>query len=333
MKLVVQPITGGIDNGKPRPIPPDLRLHMPSWPETDYRHYPDGWVCIQSFRHADFSMHYYHLNFRSHQVVEAITAKPTITLQFTLAGSAVVEMTGAGQLHSIKKNIGEIFYLVSGVNRAKINPGPFISLHLEFVEHFLRELSPHIPEFNKALNWIIERKQTGASLVSIPINVEVQQSIRQLLSAKTNGANSQLFLKSLVMQLLAAVSSCIMEENEMRHLPNVMYKAALIEIKQSISRNPNLKDFTLERLSKKYRIEPSTISKRFYELFQLHWAEYLRLRIMEKALLLLTSSDKPITEIAAELGYNSNSNFTRAFLRYYNETPSEARKTKGCAIQ
>ena len=331
MKLVVQPVAGGIDNGKPRSIPLDLQKQMPSWSDTDYRLYPDGWVCKQSFWHTDFSLHYYHLDFRSSQVVDAITDKPTITLQFTLAGYAAVELAGTrtGQLHVIKESIGEMFYLVPGSNRAKINPGKFVSMHMEFVEHFLRELSPHLPEFDKALTWIKERKQSGSSLVSIPLNTEVRQSIRQLISARTQGANSQILLKSSVMQLLAAVNSCIIEENEMRNLPDVMYKGSLIEIKQAISANPNLKDFTLQNLAKKYRIEPSTISKRFYELFQLHLIEYIRLRIMEKAFLLLTGSAKSITEIAEELGYNSKSNFTRAFLRYYNETPSEVRKANG----
>lgn len=270
------------------------------------------------------------LSFRlnSSQQVHIVASKPTIALQFTLRGNAMGELAGGNHIHILKEGMAGIFYLVPGANLATIGAVPFISFHVEFTSHLLEELSKDLKDFSEALEYIRESPQAGIPLVTFPLTYEIRQLIEHLV-ASDGSTSVALQLKTQLLQLLVQANSSILEDRSTEDLPYSIYKETLLEIKQAISNEPNIKLYSLDNLAKKYHIEPSTISRQFHFLFKIHFVDYLRLRVMEKALLLIVDSEKPIAEIADELGYNSKSNFTRAFDRYYQATPSQVRKDKG----
>lgn len=328
MELLVQPFAGGIDNGRPRPLPVALKKLLPRWLTLDYREYPDGWAAKAKLFHRDFTLHYYYLHFQASQQVQIVASKPTIALQFTLQGNALGKMAGGGHIHILKEGTAGIFYLVPGANLATIGAAPFISFHVEFTDHLLEELSRDLKDFNEALTYIRESPQAGLPLVTFPLTYELRQLINQFLACD-GSADAALKLKTQLLQLLVQANSSILEDRSTEDLPHSVYKETLLQIKQAISNDPNIKMFSLETLARQYHIEPSTISRQFHYLFKIHFMDYLRLRVMEKALLLIIDTERTITEIADELGYNSKSNFTRAFFRYYQATPSQVRKDKG----
>ncbi len=83
---------------------------------------------------------------------------------------------------------------------------------------------------------------------------------------------------------------------------------------------------TLDNLANICFITPGYFSKLFYRETGEKFSDYLtRIRI-EKAKELLTSTDKPIQEIALEVGFNDAGYFTRRFKSYEGTTPGHYRK-------
>jgi AraC-like DNA-binding protein len=88
---------------------------------------------------------------------------------------------------------------------------------------------------------------------------------------------------------------------------------------------PN-KDFSMDELASQVGLSRS----RFYDLFQLCTGfsprAYLDMLCVETAISRLSSGQGKIAEVAAELGFSAQSNFTRFFLNQVGVPPSEYRR-------
>lgn len=83
---------------------------------------------------------------------------------------------------------------------------------------------------------------------------------------------------------------------------------------------------SIAELAREYQIGESTIKRCFRLLYGEPPYAYLKRRRMEEASFLLTTTEKNITQIAAELGYQNTSKFSAAFRTIYNLSPSEYKK-------
>lgn len=88
---------------------------------------------------------------------------------------------------------------------------------------------------------------------------------------------------------------------------------------------PN-KDYSIDELASQVGLSRS----RFYDLFQLCTGfsprAYLDMLCVETAIARLSSGQGKIAEVAAELGFSAQSNFTRFFLNQVGVSPSEYRR-------
>ncbi len=85
---------------------------------------------------------------------------------------------------------------------------------------------------------------------------------------------------------------------------------------------------TIEELSKKYLMNPSTLKAVFKSVYGTSIAAHMREHRMERAAQLLTESQDSISDIARSVGYESQSKFSSAFRDYYGVLPSEYRRRK-----
>lgn len=88
-------------------------------------------------------------------------------------------------------------------------------------------------------------------------------------------------------------------------------------------------DLTLEAAAKSVYLTPSYVSYLFKHHTGQTFIRYLTRCRMERAAHLLRSSDKQITRIMAEVGYNNSSYFSSVFRAEYGETPSQYRRRYG----
>lgn len=84
--------------------------------------------------------------------------------------------------------------------------------------------------------------------------------------------------------------------------------------------------FTIEELSHKYLMNPTTLKAVFKSVYGESIAAHMKEHRMEKAAALLHESDMSIAEIGRLVGYESQSKFTAAFKESYGCLPKEYRK-------
>ena len=83
---------------------------------------------------------------------------------------------------------------------------------------------------------------------------------------------------------------------------------------------------TIEELSKQYLINPTTLKAVFKAVYGTSLAAHIKKHRMEHAAQMLRKSDMSIAEIAAAVGYESQSKFTAAFKNQFAVPPREFRK-------
>ena len=86
------------------------------------------------------------------------------------------------------------------------------------------------------------------------------------------------------------------------------------------------KRYTIEELSAMFLIIRTTLKITFKKVFGKPVATYMKEFRIKKAEEMLTSSDKPISEISRSVGYENQSKFTRAFKEVTGYLPKDFRK-------
>jgi len=86
-------------------------------------------------------------------------------------------------------------------------------------------------------------------------------------------------------------------------------------------------DLNIVEVAKELNVSQSTLGRLIKREFNVTTNNYLMVRKMEKAKLLITSNKwMPIKEVADVLGFNSVSYFSKCFKKYFNCTPTDKHK-------
>ena len=86
--------------------------------------------------------------------------------------------------------------------------------------------------------------------------------------------------------------------------------------------------FTIEELAKKFAMNSTTLKTVFKDVYGTSIAAHIKEHRMEKAAQLLQETDLNINQIAAEVGYESQSKFSAAFKECFSLSPLEYKKNK-----
>ena len=93
--------------------------------------------------------------------------------------------------------------------------------------------------------------------------------------------------------------------------------------------NNNLdKRITIEQLSKDFLLNTTTLKSLFKSVYGVSLATHINLHRMEKAASLLSETNNSISDIASIVGYESQSKFSAAFKKHFQQTPLEYRKSQ-----
>lgn len=83
---------------------------------------------------------------------------------------------------------------------------------------------------------------------------------------------------------------------------------------------------TIADLSRQFLINPTSLKKSFKETYGMSLAAHMKQHRLERAAAMLSETDRSIGQIAADVGYESQSRFTAAFQAYYGMLPTAYRK-------
>src|SRR5687768_15821101 len=88
-------------------------------------------------------------------------------------------------------------------------------------------------------------------------------------------------------------------------------------------------DLSLERLARLAHFSPFHFHRLFRALVGEGVYEYVRRLRLERAAVLLKSTDRDVTAVAFDAGYETHEAFTRAFRRHFGLAPSRYRVAEG----
>lgn len=133
------------------------------------------------------------------------------------------------------------------------------------------------------------------------------------------------YYKLKVQELLLFLSHMEISTEKMldRHLSR--QTETIREIHELLTSNLTRR-YTIEELARKYLMNTSSLKNVFKAVYGLPIASYMKNYRLKQAAVLLQSENGSIAEIAAKVGYENQSKFTKAFKEMYHVLPTEYRK-------
>ena len=189
----------------------------------------------------------------------------------------------------------------------------------------LKQLSSICPEFLRETGVQAERFQEhfcSGKPSAIPTCSELEHIFAPLFSVEASLRLPLLKLK--VLELLIYLSCLKPREKELTQY--FSQQTELIkEIHQQLTEHLEQR-FTIEELSKQYLINTSTLKEVFKAVYGLPIATYMKEYRVHQAMKLLRETDATIADIAAQVGYETQGKFSKAFKDVTQVLPTEYRK-------
>ena len=239
---------------------------------------------------------------------------------------------------------GQIVWEMKSGNRIYLNPGDF-SLHtmkactdsmLTFPNGIyqglsiyidLQEVSDHPPELLKGSNIFETILPEKFCRNGSPVFLAGNEQTESIFSAFFNQPESLKlpYQKIKTMELLLYLSKTELTSRQQLSEYKTEQIRIIREIHDQLTRHMEQR-ITIEELSRKYLINPTTLKTAFKSIYGTSIAAHIKEHRMEQAAKTLKETDKSIAEIARAVGYDSQSKFTAAFKTYFKVLPKEYRK-------
>lgn len=243
----------------------------------------------------------------------------------------------------------EIFYLINGDctffidhNIYKLNRGDLVivpagEIHKStypetgYSERFVVSFRENnLGWINEKLGEEIVKQSLNMGVISIPDKRrDYVESLMHKMLFESEGQDilSPAFIKTGLIELLLFIIRCQRyEENVVKEID--VDNQLMQEIATYIYDNYD-KKISLDDMSKKFHISRSYLSKKFKTITGFGFKEYLINVRIKNACTLLLETNKSITDIAFECGFNDSNYFGDAFRHVKGVSPNKYRKNKG----
>lgn len=163
---------------------------------------------------------------------------------------------------------------------------------------------------------------SASQLPQIIVSPNMTRYLDHLSGTIQGNASCGYELNNVIIELLT--------EYQEKHASEVNAESALTTtlmiIRNEVMLNPSIHDHSLRILAKKHFINEKTLSRAFTKTFGIKIGDFILKQVMQRAKYLLENTSKTVTDIAEELGYSNNYNFSRTFRNMYGISPLDLRK-------
>ena len=198
-----------------------------------------------------------------------------------------------------------------------------ISLMLD-VKTADRSVSAMMGESAFCLSDFFDRLFAERSLYLLRSDPKIQHIFSELYQSPPSLRNAYFRLKTAEL-LLFLYSGRLTEPPEAHPYFSRDLSARTREIAARMTEDLRLRT-PIHELAKQYKLSENTLKKRFIQLYGEPPYSYLRRRRMEYAAFLLETTNRSVTDVAAEVGYLNASKFSAAFRGIYGVTPRDYKK-------
>lgn len=194
-------------------------------------------------------------------------------------------------------------------------------IHFGFNESYLQSFSEEENPFAE-INF-----RLLASAQQFPVCCTTQMLLHEIINSKHNGVMEKIFLESKALALLLCTHHCYSQAQAVdcsacKFLAKPVEKEKIMQAREILIQNLD-KTFTIPELSREIGMNQCYLKKGFKEVFGTTIFDFVQEQRMQKAKMLLMTSDTSVTEIAYSLGYSNTSNFSTAFKKQTGILPSE----------
>lgn len=275
---------------------------------------PEEEVMVTVFkgRHINERFHrqdYFFVNFAYHNDYQALSAK--YDHQITVhEGDCYVGQPASG--YALRSSSDEPVIIIGLLVQRRT-----------FFQEFLASLASDSAMFR----FFLQPQTDQYSDEYIHLTFPKESPVWQLLSVMTieyakGGEGSQKILKPLMLAITMYISREFRKQR-------VQTESTALSDRIMDYMGTSSDSMTLKDIAKHFGYHPNYISTLLHRETGQTFSQILLQKRMERAALLMNSTDFSLEEIASMLGYSNHSNFYKAFRQYYHMTPREYQKKMG----
>jgi AraC family transcriptional regulator len=203
-----------------------------------------------------------------------------------------------------------------------IDNQPDVSTIFEFTKDFFETLKEHY----SACAWFLKNNDIHSILLNCSAEADyLHHRILQHMQSKHAG---KLQIDEMVIQLLDKVMNTLSNDHTVSPLPDGLKKYHLptIEAAQQYMLHHFTENISLQQLARYCHTSPFHFSRIFKTILNMSPHQYLLSIRLQHAKILITTSAKPVGNIAFECGFNSLEHFATAYRQQFNVSPSQHRR-------
>ncbi|GAA4807835.1 AraC family transcriptional regulator [Olivibacter ginsenosidimutans] len=258
------------------------------------------------------------LNFRSSD------RSDMVELNFCLLGRGQVYNQLTQQTHIVRPMVHNILYtsaLDGGGKFDTESPYRFIEIHFtrKYFLHLVQDCGGLLAKF---ADKIAQNKYTELFEQNMPIDLEMEQCLHDIMYCPYSGSLKLLFLQSKCVELLVRQAESIKKYVQKSSLKSAYDRECICQARDYLVEH-TAKPPTIPELAKIAGINEFKLKKGFKELFNNSIHGFLRDYRLNRAKEKLLQSDLPIKTIVEESGYATVQHFSTAFKKKFGMSPGK----------
>lgn len=307
------------------PVPANLKKKLTEWATVQHRKYNFGYVLGQELFHKDYRIYLYQASIGKPVCLHLVVHKPVIALQFMQTGSIHWQPRDAGEELLPCGSFG-LLYLPTGAHDIWFEKGEYTFTYITLPPSWLEDLADSFPSIQTLLHSLQQASTKSAAALRTHIGFKGQGYLNRLITSTKKGGHLHQDMKGCILELLNLYADEMNMLDIIEQQDHIVCKEELTGLRHRISKEPNIHDYRLKKITYEYGLPAAIIRKTFKQLFGVSLSDYTQQQCMEKAKFLLLTTNYSIDAIAMELGYDNVSNFSKAFRQYFNSLPRDFRR-------
>jgi AraC-like DNA-binding protein len=306
--------------GTPEELPLRLAPFIAHWATVNYLKCDFGYLLSQAFLYKFYRIYIHRFIINEPSSVLVYNERGTVVLQFTTQGPMKSGITGLGEI-LLQSGEYTFFYLPEGIHKIWLAPGEYESFYIMTEGFLLEELAESREEVKDLLLHLQHASKEGACLSPREMDYRIQELVKDIRHCRETGNDLLIEFSTAIRNLLNFYRKSLNDLEYCQQLRATAYSAALMSIRQEITRNPSIQHHTLAYFSKKYNMSQSTLKRYFKVVFKKTLHEFVWEECMKKASFMRNNPTLSLEDIADEVGYADKSGFLKSFKQFHSRLP------------
>jgi AraC-like DNA-binding protein len=252
-------------------------------------------------------------------VIRSYRKNDALTLHIMLRGSITWFSPFEGKV-PLSPGEYNLLKMITGPHDLRLQPGISEFIQLDIPPGLIADMLPA----SSLIRSLLSRNTSCQSSISAqPIDQKFYALIDEIRQTTVKDGIQQLRLYARITELITAATDYL-EKEQLQVDSADLHEQMIYNIKEYINLHLNRR-ITLSQLAGIFFISESKLKQDFKKYAKRTVLEYQQEQRMQRALQLLQTSDRKISDIALGIGYSNVSSFTREFRKHYACTPKEVR--------